>query len=161
MLHVSFAMTSDAFADRSKTETRRFWKPSHAAKFKPGTVFMGTTKDFRAGGTRIHPARVVFVRQERLGDMTEESFQREGGTRYWPSREDYIFAMGGSNLVPFVIRFEHLHPESTKLYRFDFRSSVKTGGRARGLPSPSTDRTHAATSKTGHPPAGCRNGPRE
>jgi hypothetical protein len=108
MLNVSFAMTSGAYADRSKDETRRFWKPRHAAKFKPGVVFMGITKDFRAGGERMHASRVVFCRPERLGDMTEDSFIREGGTRYWPNREAYIDVMGGPDLVPYVLRFEHL-----------------------------------------------------
>ena len=111
MLHVSFAMTAEAFADGSKTETRRFWQPRHAAKFTPGREFMGITKDFRAGGVRMHVARVVFCRQERLADMTEESFEREGGTRYWVDREDYIRCMGGGDLVPYVLRFEHLMNE--------------------------------------------------
>jgi hypothetical protein len=108
MLHVSFAMTFEAYADKSKTETRRFWKSSHAAKFRPGVVFMGITKDFRAGGKRMHPSRVVFCRQERLGDMIEDSFVREGGTRYWLDRDAYIDAMGGPDLRPYVLRFEHL-----------------------------------------------------
>jgi len=108
MLHVSFAMTSDAFEAGTKTETRRFWKASHAAKFKPGVEFMGIDKDFRCGGKRIHPARVVFCREERLGNMTEDSFLREGGTRYWSDRDEYIEAMGGPDQVPYVVRFEHL-----------------------------------------------------
>lgn len=107
MLHVSFGWTAEAYADGSKTETRRFWKAAHAAKFKPGTVFMGIDKDFRAGGKRLHPARVVFCRPERLGDMSEESFVREGGTRYWPDRRAYIDAMGGPDRVPYVLRFVH------------------------------------------------------
>lgn len=108
MLHISFAMTEGAYRDRSKTETRRFWKDSHAAKFKPGTIFMGITKDFRAGGERMHPARVVSCRKERLGDMSVDSFIREGGLRYWNGLTEYIEAMGGADLVPWVIRFEHL-----------------------------------------------------
>ena len=88
MIHISFAMTSDAYEDRSKTETRRFWKASHAAKFKSGTVFMGIDKDFRAGGKRLHPSRVVFCRPEPLRDMSEDSFQREGGTRYWENKDE-------------------------------------------------------------------------
>ena len=108
MLNISFAMTSEAFADGSKTETRRFWKPSHAAKFKPGVVFMGITKDFRSGGVRMHPARVVECYRERLGDMSGYSFSAEGGTRYWPNRAAYIEMMGGPDNVPFVLRFEHL-----------------------------------------------------
>ena len=111
MLHVSFAMTSDAYADGTKTETRRFWKFAHALKFKPGSEFMGITKDFRAGGVRMHKARVIFCREEVLGDMSQESFEREGGTRYWPDRAAYIEAMGGGQGVPWVLRFEHL-PET-------------------------------------------------
>ena len=108
MLHVSFAMTAGSYADRTKTETRRFWAKSHAKKFKPGVKFMGITKDFRAGGKRMHPSMVIFCQKERLGDMTEDSFQREGGTRYWKDRETYIEAMGGPDLVPYVLRFKHL-----------------------------------------------------
>ncbi len=108
MLHVSFAMTSEAYADGTKTETRRFWKPAHAAKFKPGVEFMGIDKDFRAGGKRLHVARVVFCRPERLGYMTEDSFIREGGTRYWTDRAAYIEAMGGPDRMPYVLRFEHI-----------------------------------------------------
>ena len=108
MLHVSFAMTTAAFADSTKTETRRFWKPRHAAKFTAGREFVGITKDFRAGGERIHVARVVSCHLERLGDMTEDSFCREGGTRYWRDLEHYIQVMGGPNLVPYVLRFEHV-----------------------------------------------------
>jgi hypothetical protein len=108
MIGVSFAMTSDAYADGTKTETRRFWTLQHAAKFTPGREFMGWSKDPRAGGVRTHPSRVVFCRPERLGDMSQDSFLREGGTRYWPTREDYIECMGGADLVPYVLRFEHL-----------------------------------------------------
>lgn len=108
MLHVSFAMTSEAFADGTKTETRRFWKPAHAAKFRTGVVFMGITKDFRAGGVRMHPARVLECYRERLSMMSGYSFSAEGGTRYWANREAYIEAMGGPDNVPWVLRFEHL-----------------------------------------------------
>ena len=108
MIGVSFAMTAEAYADGSKTETRRFWADRHVAKFTPGRVFMAWTKDPRAGGVRLHPARVVFCRPQRLGDMDEDSFVREGGTRYWPTREEYIEVMGGAERVPYVLRFEHL-----------------------------------------------------
>jgi len=108
VLNVSFAMTSDAYEDGSKTETRRFWKPQHAAKFTPGREFMGWTKDPRAGGVRMHPARVVFCVPQPLSAMTHDSFEREGGTRYWPDRAAYIEAMGGPDKVPWVLVFEHL-----------------------------------------------------
>lgn len=111
MLEVSFALTTEAYGDRTKTETRRFWKPSHAAKFKPGVEFMGITKDRRAGGKPMHPSRVVFCHPQPLFEMTEDSFQREGGTRYWPTRDAYIEAMGGPLRVPYVLRFEHIPSE--------------------------------------------------
>jgi hypothetical protein len=71
-------------------------------------MFDGLNMDFRAGGHRVHSSRVIFSRQERLGDMTEDSFIREGGTRYWANREAYIDVMGGPDLIPWVLRFEHL-----------------------------------------------------
>jgi hypothetical protein len=107
MLHVSFAMTSDAFEDGTKTETRRFWKPAHAAKFTPGKLFMGITKDFRAGGVRLHTARVVNCYRQRLSEMSGYSFAAEGGTRYWADRAAYIDAMGGPDNIPFVLEFAH------------------------------------------------------
>lgn len=108
MIQVSFAKTTEAYADRSKTETRRHWKDSHAKKFKPGRAFMGTTNLYRAGGKPIHAARVVFCRRERLGDISEESFQREGGTRYWRDRDEYIKSFGDPDDEVYVLRFEHL-----------------------------------------------------
>ena len=76
---------------------------------------MGITKDFRCGGERLHASRVIFCRKERLGNMSEDSFLREGGTRYWPTREAYIEAMGGPDLVLWVIRFEHLSPQPNRI----------------------------------------------
>ena len=107
MLHVSFAYTSPSYAAGVKTETRRFWKASHAAKFKPGTLFMGVTKDFRAGGVIIHPAMVISIEKQYLRDMRVASFKREGGTRHWASRKAYIEAMGGPDKCPYALRFEH------------------------------------------------------
>lgn len=106
MLEVSFAMTTEAAADGSKTQTRRFWKPSHAAKFKLGTLFCGIDKDRRAGGKPIGIflcTKTAYT--QRLGDMTETSFLAEGGTRYWRNREGYITAMGGPDRVPWVLEF--------------------------------------------------------
>lgn len=108
MLHVSFYKTVDAYRDRTKTETRRFWKPKHAKKFKPGTLFMGITRDFRDGGQMMHISKVVSCTQELLGDISEESFEREGGTRYWKDRAAYIAMMGNPQRVVYVLRFEHV-----------------------------------------------------
>lgn len=109
MLHISFAMTSESYRDRTKTVTRRFWKPTHAKKFKKGTVFMGITKDFRAGGERMHPS--IMTRDpwlQALKYMNMDHFHREGGVRYWINRLCYIEIMGGPDAKPYVIEFEHL-----------------------------------------------------
>ena len=108
MLNISFAWTTSAFKNRSKTETRRFWTPKYATMFKPGVLFMGISKDFRAGGIRLHKAEVVFCFKEKLLHMSEESFIREGGKQFWENRDEYITAMGGAERVPYVIRFQHL-----------------------------------------------------
>lgn len=110
MLHVSFAITSEAYADGSKTETRRFWKDSHAKKFKPGVLFMGITKDFRCGGVRMHVSRVVSCRRQKLENMTYQSYLKEGGQRYWrywPNRRAYVEMMGGKHRRPWVLVMEH------------------------------------------------------
>ena len=108
MLIVSFARTTEAFRDKSKTETRRFWAPNHAKKFKPGVEFMGYTDDPRRHGEPIHPARVILCYKELLGDMSDESFEREGGTRYWKNKAEYIEKMGGPNREVYVLRFDHI-----------------------------------------------------
>lgn len=59
----------------------------------------------------MHPARVVFCKKECLADMTDESFIREGGTRYWSDKDAYIEAMGGWWKTPYVLRFEHFKEE--------------------------------------------------
>jgi hypothetical protein len=109
MLHVSFYKTVDAYRDRTKTETRRFWTRRHAKKFKPGVEFMGITKDFRAGGKTMHISRVISCEREMLLFMNKENFEREGGTRYWKNLEEFIEKMGGHQQVVYVLRFEHCH----------------------------------------------------
>ncbi len=76
MLHVTFRMSADAMRDRTKTETRRFWKGTHAAKFRPGVKFCATDGSLRQGGQRICVCEVEKVTRERLCDMTRESEER-------------------------------------------------------------------------------------
>lgn len=105
-MNVSFAWTTAAFLDGSKRETRRFWKPQYAERFKAGQVHTAIDKDFRAGGKKVGRFIVtVDPFKQRLGDMTETSFWAEGGRRYWNSRRVYINAMGGADRVPWVICF--------------------------------------------------------
>jgi hypothetical protein len=53
--------------------------------------------------------RIMIVRdpyKEPLNLMTEEHFQREGGTRFWKDRDEFIQCMGGPEAVPWVIEFK-------------------------------------------------------
>lgn len=124
MINVSFAMTREAFDDGTKTETRRYWTDRHAAKFKPGVVFYGISKDFRAGGVRLHKAVVASCYKQRLGDMSERSFQNEGGTRYWRNRKAYIEAMGGEDAIVSVLSFIHLRAFASVTESGDFSESI-------------------------------------
>lgn len=107
---VSFAWTSDAFESGSKTETRRFWKPHYAVRFKPGQICQGWTYCPRVKGARfMHHFRVLKQPyREMLGDMTQESFLAEGGTRYWNDLNEFIEMMGGPCAEPYVLTFEHV-----------------------------------------------------
>jgi hypothetical protein len=133
MIGVSFAMTAEAFADRTKTETRRFWKPQHAAKFKPGTIFMGWTKDPRAGGVRMHPARVVACYRERLSMMSGYSFSAEGGTRYWPDRAAHAGdPQRHSRVSEVTIRDSHRPMQIIRIHREPTEHSWSRGRRTFG-----------------------------
>ena len=130
MTNISFSITHDAFAFAclQKTETRCFWDPSFVKRFKPGTVFMGVTKGSRCGSAQLHLGRVESCRLERLGDMSEDSFMREGATLYWESREAYIEAIGGADKVAYVLRFSHLSPW-TRVVCGDISAAIDTESR--------------------------------
>ena len=109
-MNVSFAWTSDAFSDEAKSETRRFWVDSYAAKFKKGSVHTAIRKQRQPGG--VEPLGLFVVLEapyrERLGDMSDASFLAEGGTRYWASKAAYVEMMGGEEARPWVLKFKKM-----------------------------------------------------
>lgn len=106
---ISFAWTSDAFKDGTKTVTRRKWHPNHKKRFKKGALIHGWSKVPFAGGEFIGMARVtVDAYDQALKDMPDDHFEREGGTRYWKDKAEYIEFMGGPDEVYTVIEFERI-----------------------------------------------------
>ena len=108
---ISFAQTSPAVLDGSKTVTRRFWNDPYARRFKAGSVHQAWDRSPRTGkGRRI--GEILITRtpyKELLGLMTEEHFQREGGTRFWKDREEFIEYMGGPARIAWVVEFKLLN----------------------------------------------------
>lgn len=78
MRHMSFALTTDQFRDRTKTVTRRSgWK-----NLKPGEIVMGCVKcqGLKKGERveRLGPIRVVEVSRIQLCEISPEDCRREG-----------------------------------------------------------------------------------
>jgi len=107
---ISFAHTTSAILDGSKTVTRRFWKDRYARKFNAGTIHDAWDRSPRTRkGKKI--GHIIITRdpyKEQLKFMTEEHFQREGGTHFWKDQNEFIERMGGREAVPWVIEFEVL-----------------------------------------------------
>lgn len=109
MIRVSFAYTWDAIKKQIKTETRRDWKPSHAAKFKPIPLpFLGIEKLYKKNVETV-PLICLFVYRERLGDMSDESFEREAVKEcgLFDTKDEMIEKMGGPEKVLYVMRFDY------------------------------------------------------
>ena len=79
MLIISYGWTSAAFKAGRKTVTRRDWKPTHAAKFKKGTLAAAWDKDPRYGGQKIGIVRILEdVEYEAMADMPDSDYEAEG-----------------------------------------------------------------------------------
>jgi hypothetical protein len=108
---ISFNWTVGAFLQGKKTVTRRFWKSKYAAKFHEGDIVDAYDKSPRNGGKKIGHIRLTKdPYKQPLENMTEEDFQREGGTMYWEDKKNYIVMMRrvGNGEVPWVIEFEKI-----------------------------------------------------
>ena len=76
---ISFAWTTDSFLANAKDMTRRYWKDSHARKFKEGTIVDAYDKLPYRGGEKIGKIKIVKrPYQQRTGEMTEVDYKREG-----------------------------------------------------------------------------------
>ena len=109
MKRISFAWTSEAFEDGTKTVTRRDWKESYARWFHAGDEFLAVDK-LRSKNARVlgigRITRDPYLQQ--LNFMSDDHFEREGGTRYWVSKDAFIKAMGGRWEFRWVVEFERV-----------------------------------------------------
>ena len=104
---ISFQMTADAIRDGTKTVTRRFWKLGHAAKFKREMIVDAWSAGPHRGGEFIRQIRLTRDPYlEPLDAISEEHFEREGGTRYWPNIAEFVEKLSQGDCIPYVIEFE-------------------------------------------------------
>jgi uncharacterized protein YqfB (UPF0267 family) len=103
---ISFAWTTDALLQGKKTVTRRDWNDEYALRFCKGMMVDAYDKSPRIGGRKI--ATIKLTKEpykQKLADMPDDHFQREGGKLYWNDKEDFIEAMGGEDKEYWVIEF--------------------------------------------------------
>lgn len=106
---ISMAWTSKAFVLNQKTVTRRFWDDKYAGRFHKSDIVDVYNKSPRNGGEKIGQLRItVKPYKQKLIDMPDEHFEREGGEMYWPNKKTFIEAMGGESAEPWVIEFEKI-----------------------------------------------------
>jgi len=104
---ISFAWTTPSILDRTKTVTRRFWNDDYARKYHTGDIADAYDRLPRAGGKKIGTVRITRdPYKQKLADMSDGHFLREGGLRYWPDKAAFIEAMGGPDVEPWVVEFE-------------------------------------------------------
>lgn len=75
---ISFAMTTDALKAGRKTVTRREWKDSHAARFKPGEIVEAWTAGPHRGGKPFGTIRIVSVTKEPTRFIPDSDWDAEG-----------------------------------------------------------------------------------
>jgi len=101
---ISFAWTTEALLSGKKIVTRRFWKATHARKFKDGDLVAAYDRNPYNGGKQVAVIRIISTPyRERLKHMTDAEERLEGGL--WGSAEAFMEAMGGPEAEPWVIWF--------------------------------------------------------
>lgn len=102
---VSYAWTSYPLILGLKKVTRRFWTPGHAKSFKAGELFQGWSKTPCYGGKLIAINKLTEAPfPQPLREVTDQDEIDEG--HLWGNAAGYIKAMGGPDLVPYVVKFE-------------------------------------------------------
>jgi hypothetical protein len=109
MRRMSFAMTTDAVLNRSKTVTRRLgWIFA-----KVGDLYLAVDKIRTKNAKELGVIEVVSVRSERLFDITDDDVAREGfpgKTASW-----FIGFFNGAADDPMVRRIEFRYVEDSEL----------------------------------------------
>jgi len=132
---ISFAWTTGALLAGEKTVTRRAWDDAYARRWVAGSVHEAYDRSPRAGGRRVGRIRLTRTAyKERLADMPDDHFRREGGTRYWPSKAAFVVMMGGPEVEVWVIEFKLLAVDPPALpadgqQKFEFGIGEKNNGR--------------------------------
>lgn len=76
---ISFSWTTAPFLANAKDMTRRYWKDSHAEKFKEEMIVNAFDKLPYRGGKKVGEIEVIKrPYQQRTGVMTEIDYKREG-----------------------------------------------------------------------------------
>lgn len=110
---ISFAWTTKALLDGSKTVTRRTWKARYHSMWlrawsAGNRVHKAYDKDPRAGGKHVADIELTCAPYyERLRDMPEEDLALEG-CPWCGSVEEFAEGFGGPDVTVSVIRFKLL-----------------------------------------------------
>jgi uncharacterized protein YqfB (UPF0267 family) len=109
---ISFSWTTGALSSGIKTVTRRDWDNEYAKRFHKGMLVDAYDKSPRAGGKKVATIRLTAdAYKQKLKNMPDDHFEREGGTIYWIDKEDFIEAMGGEDKEYWVVEFELVEKE--------------------------------------------------
>lgn len=112
---LSFAWTTYALLSGKKTVTRRDWNDNYAKRFREGMLVDAYDKSPRFGGKKIAVIRLTKTPyKQKLADMPDNHFEREGGRLYWGNKVEFIACMGGSEKEYWVVEFELVKIEKGK-----------------------------------------------
>ena len=105
---ISFAKTTPALLNGSKTVTRRGWCDTHAAKFHKGDIVDAYDKSPRYRGKKVATIRITKdPYKQALSDMPDDHFEREGGLQLWPRGiAEFQLMMGSMDKIYWVVEFE-------------------------------------------------------
>lgn len=82
---------------------------SYAIKYHKGDIVDAYDKSPRCGGRKIGQIRLTKnPYKQKLKNMPDSHFEREGGTMYWKDKKKFIEFMGGEDKELYVVEFKKL-----------------------------------------------------